>query len=203
VHNFALVEDIKLFVQRKKPMAKEDIHVTIDIAGMYYRRSIDVPKGSTIKEIMEALKVSDQTATDFQLDYSTEKYAEREFIDGISVRHLQPAVSRQDSTRTYDAGLYEYYDDGVTVQDGRFVPSDPNKSYVLAWQYYVYDANGRDRDRANVNSTRTVVPFSEQKINDVSLIVWRLVAIFLKPSYGHSLKVARALSNAPKPYSAA
>ena len=84
---------------------------------------------------------------------------------------------------------------GVEIgENGQFLPRDNSKRHVLVWQYYVYDESGRDSDRMNMTSARIVVPLSERTLNENCLVVWRLVAIFLKP-YGDSLKIAASRIN--------
>ena len=179
----------------KTVVQAENIDVRVDVAGMYYARQVSVSKGSTILEAMQAVQDADTKDADNgenepRLKFRTELDSKgHEQIDGITIEHVTPAKSRQGGKRSYPAGRYEYFDDTVEVKaDGGFTPGDPCKRYVLAWQYYVYDLEGRDRDRAELNSERVVVPFSKQTLDESCLVVWRLVAIFMKP-YGDSLKV--------------
>lgn len=170
--------------------------LTIDIAGFYYSTKVEIDESKTFLDAMNAASQADLTAPKGSrpvLEFTTESLNGKVFIDGISVYHPKDPASRQDPRRTYAAGLYEYFDDDVLLTPGGgFEPANPNTPYVLAWQYYAYDAEGRDADRAGQRVDRKVVPFSEQTIGTTTLLVWRLVAIFLRPSYRDSLKVARA-----------
>lgn len=170
--------------------------LTIDIAGFYYSSKVQTKEADTFLDAMNAASQADKAAPAGSrpvLEFTTESFNGKLFIDGISVHHPTRPASRQDKTRTYGAGLYEYFDDDVVLTPtNAFEPADPNTPYVLAWQYYAYDAEGRDADRAGQRVERKVVPFSEQTIGTTTLLVWRLVAIFLRPSYRDSLKVARA-----------
>lgn len=170
--------------------------LTIDIAGFYYSSKVTVQDTDTFLNAMNAASAADLAAPAGSrpvLEFTTESLDGKVFIDGISIRHPKPPASRQDPSRTYAAGLYEYFDDDVVLKPGGgFEPADPNTPYVLAWQYYAYDAEGRDADRSGQRVERKVVPFSQQTVGTTTLLVWRLVAIFLRPSYRDSLKVARA-----------
>lgn len=184
------------------------IKVGVDITGMYYRRDVEVPEGSTILQAMQAARDADLADAAAGkpapvLSFQTEPSPGGEDqIDGITVTHAERARSRQGGGRSYPAGRYEYFDDSVREgTDGSFEPEDPGKRYVLAWQYYVYDEEGVDRDRAGLNSTREVVASSRQTLNAPCLVVWRLVAIFMRP-YGDSLKIAAARSRVGGPAAA-
>jgi hypothetical protein len=67
------------------------------------------------------------------------------------------------------------------------VGKDTTKDYVLSWQYYVYDKDGVEAARAD-GINRKIVSFAENdpkktgyKLEEGSVVVLRLVAIFWKP----------------------
>lgn len=171
------------------------ISVRVDVAGMYYRPKapVKVPKGSSVLKALEAVRDRDIEAfladgSDPIFDFSIETGPTNGlFINEIAIIHRTPAISGQSSTRKYEAGRYAYPDDPVGLReidnttrlvrtDGRDLP------YVLAWQYYLYDNEGRDLARKMGSTVRKVEPVS-QKILDIDVtIVWRLIAIFVKPT---------------------
>ena len=171
------------------------VSLTIDVAGFYYSQTVSVPTTATLMTAMDAAKAKDAAAgaPRMALNFTTEILDGQEYIDCISVHHFDRAESRQDKTRKYDPGIYKYSDDEVYfLPNGNLAPRDPMKSFVLSWQYYCYDIDGRDISRGQAETDRKVVPFSVSTVGDTRLLVWRLVAIFLRPSHGDSLKIARA-----------
>jgi hypothetical protein len=180
------------------------IEVTLDIAGMYYSKKVKVKTGATVEDVMTAA-MSLNAPGSARLYFDPEESQGERYIDSIRVEHDGgSAKSRQDPSRVYADGTYEYYDDDVEIVEispttRRLVAKSSPLPYVLAWQYYVYDEEFRDlsRKRAPDGIKRTVVPFSKSNANGFMLgnnytIVWRLIAIFVKPTYGDSLKVAMA-----------
>jgi hypothetical protein len=179
----------------------DTIEVTLDIAGMYYNKKVKVKSGATVEDVMIAAMNTNSPGS-ARLFFDPEQSGGMRYIDSIRVEHVGgSAKSRQNQSRIYEDGIYEYYDDDVDVDPttGRLVARNSPLPYVLAWQYYVYDEAFRDLSRARVADgiARTVVPFSDSNSNGYMLgnnytIVWRLIAIFVKPTYGKSLKVAMA-----------
>lgn len=121
--------------------------------------------------------------------YSNETIGTFLSIDGVRVDHVDgSAKSRQNPSRIYPKGIYRYNDDAVDFNDkGLLVGTDPTKNYVLAWQYYVYDAKGVEHSRKD-GVTRNIVSFAERdpakmgyKLEEGSTVVLRLIAIFYKP----------------------
>lgn len=176
--------------------------VTLDVAGMYYRKDVEVDEGATVEDVMLAAQASNGPRG-AQLDFETETINGETFLDSITVTHQgKSARSGQNKQRIYPDGTYEYYDDDVILnkKTGLFEPKDPTREFVLAWQYYVYDNNGNDLSRFG-GEARKVVPFTRSDTEYAFearfapyTVVWRLIAIWLRPSYGDSLKVAMRMS---------
>lgn len=181
------------------------ISVTVDVAGFYFEETVVVDEGSSIRDVMEAVK--QQTAarrSGAKLDYSDEGDSpDNLFLDGIRITHRNgSAMSRQNrpNPRAYPDGVYEFYDDDVDERDGRLFPRNVNgRFFVNAWQYYVYDEQRRDLGRLQAGQSptdRKIIAYSRSpsrggiQLGNNYLIVWRLIAIALQPTYGHSLKVA-------------
>jgi hypothetical protein len=181
------------------------ISVTIDVAGFYFEQSVMVPEDSSILDVMEAVKrQTSLNRTGPRFDYSVEGQSQDNlFLDGIRVTHRNgSALTRQQrpNPRPYEDGVYEFYDDDVEEDNGRLRPRNPtSRFFVNAWQYYVYNAQRVDLGRlqATQNPTdRKIIALSRKpsaggiQLGDNFLIVWRLIAIALRPTYGDSLKVA-------------
>ncbi|MEL7544945.1 MAG: hypothetical protein AAGJ70_14370 [Pseudomonadota bacterium] len=180
----------------------DDVEVTLDIAGMYFRRKVMVAETATVEDVMIAARDAN-TANDAEFSFDSEVIDGKTFLDGITVKHRNgSAKSGQDNRRVYPDGTYQYYDDSVTIDpvSGLFKPKDPNKLFVLAWQYYVYDKDGIDLSRFR-SKPRKVVPFTTSDTDfefkrefAPYTVVWRLIAIWLD-SYGDSLKVSMSMDD--------
>lgn len=183
--------------------------VTVDVAGMYYGRKVQVEEGASVRDALEAARKADKADRKAgekvpQLNFAEDDRSPDPFLRSITVDHMVPAKSRQ-GLRTYPAGEYTFRSDGVAIgtrTDGTegFIAVDQDgiatgKRFIQTWQYYVYDANGVDISRAAGSAeTRTVVPFSRPEASntlvDGGQIVLRLVTIFLEPSRRPSIKTA-------------
>jgi hypothetical protein len=193
----------------------EVIKVIVDIAGMYYGRSVTVKNGSTVREALIAARVADKADRNNGKNVPQLNFAEDdrspEFLRSITVDHAIPVESRQTQNlpvaqkRFYPAGEYTFRSDGVIIgeridgTDG-FIAVDQSgketgKGFIQTWQYYVYDANGVDTSRQAASAlTRKVVPFSildnSNILVDGGQIVFRLVTIFLGPTRSPGIKTA-------------
>ena len=184
----------------------EIIKVTLDIAGMFFRQpDVEVPRTASVKDVMDAVvaaTANGSTAGTPTFSYTSEPYLSAppgRTVNTITVVHRNnSAKSRQNgggTGRIYRDGIYSFSDDSVFIQETptkpqRLSPADPNKTFVLAWQYYVYDKHGVDQARKPNALARSIVPFDKQpdattgyQLSDGDLIVWRLVAIFLRPTH--------------------
>ncbi len=169
--------------------------VTIDIAGFFFEREVEISEGATVREVMEKA-VSENGANDSKLFFDTEGL----FVDGIYVVHSNgSAESRQNRSRIYDDGAYGFIDDPVNFENGKFVPADNSSGYdgaVVAWQYYIYDDKSVDLNRAN-GTDRKVVSFtnsdSEYPLKDGYTIVWRAILLQLKPNGVVKMKSGRPM----------
>ena len=163
-----------------------------------------MPTGTTVLGAMNRCRELDVAAAqegtaDAIFDFSIEVGPSAGlFINEIALLHLKPPMSRQlregqSVNRSYDAGRYAYADDPVkpvtveasddpTVKIPRLARADGRDlPFVLAWQYYLYDAEGRDLARAS-GTTRTIEAASTRLLDADVTIVWRLIAIMLKPT---------------------
>lgn len=179
----------------------ELVTVKIDVAGFYYRKAgVVVPKNATVLDALAKARADDIDAhlkggSGPILDFSIETGPTQGlFINEISILHSTDAISGQDAARKYPAGRYAYADDpvGVDPVTKRLIRTDALEvPYVLAWQYYLYDSEGRDLARAG-NASRHVEPASGKKLDQDVTIVWRLIAIFLEPTEGVGIKSKKA-----------
>lgn len=169
--------------------------VTLDIAGFFFDKTVKIPKGSTVKDLMQAVKdandPNDNKTAIF--DFREGIGQESGFIDEISILHRgNSAKSRQKGGRVYPDGLYSYADDPVEKKKKRLSPEGKDSGIVLAWQYYVYSKKSVDKNREGSGIKREIVPFSDSKkdypLEDGDTVVWRLIALSLGPTKGLSLK---------------
>lgn len=184
--------------------------VNLDIAGMFYwRADIAVQDDATVFDVMDqASKLDNMPAhTGAKLSFSQELPGENsKFLNEISVLHRNDsAISRQQPTmpgtqpRVYPNGLFKLADEPITTGvNGKFVPAmrlpngnlveDPNKATVTAWQYYIYDRNFVDKNRANAGQKRSVTAFTESTkdypLENGDTVVWRLITLILKANSG-------------------
>ncbi|MEO0566533.1 MAG: hypothetical protein AAF066_02295 [Pseudomonadota bacterium] len=177
------------------------VSVSLDIAGFYFRAlDVPVPDGSPVRALMDAVrnrKLGENGAT---LEFDTEFINGQEFLDSITVNHIDgSAISGQSTDRVYPDGVYAAADEKITLQPGGLLSpllaSSRNATGVLAWQYYVYDADSVDLNRRF--GPRRVVPFSEvfkvkddqdelvpRGLKEGDTVVWRLVQIRTRPDGG-------------------
>ncbi len=185
--------------------------INLDIAGMYYsRHAITVPVGSTVKDVMlEAVRL-DTTSPNRRLSFTGETSPNgQEYLSSIEIAHLVPAESRQLSGRLYPVGRYVGRDTPVSFVQSSVTGSSPVISAddgslrsVLAWQYYVYDKNFVDKNRRAGKSSakdkasmgRSIIPYNtadeQNALEEGDTIVWRLVVIFIKPTFPLDMPVA-------------
>jgi hypothetical protein len=172
------------------------VKVFLDIAGLYYSTEVNVPEGATVKDVLDAARGKPNHLGAI-LDYAQEENAAsvdaRFTVDSITIYHNEnSAVSRQDSVnpRKYPRGVYQFKDDG-TFASGLLASTDPNKNFVHAWQYYVYDKNFVDQSRKNGGGygsvERMIVGYSVKtnkgyELTEGSTVVWRLVTILVGPT---------------------
>lgn len=203
--------------------------VHVDIAGIYF--GIDVPfvEGETIRDLM--LRIQTLTgAPDYphpRAEFFEDMFSKGGFtLDGVTITHRKnSAKSRQNvrddsgqivGRRQYDNGIYHFSDDSILPSDvllAPLSPADPNKAFVSAWQYYVYDADGRDlaRIRGIANEEglpggkevdREIIPYGDKSttalVQDGYTIVWRLVTIFVRPTHAGRNDINFATKNSVK-----
>jgi hypothetical protein len=173
--------------------------IKLDVAGMYFGIEVDVPTNATIKDVMDAavIKTAGAKGSNPTFEYSSEALTTGNLgVNSITITHRgKSAKSRQTvgatpSGRTYPNGIYHFSDDGfMEPAAGKpLKPIDPNKAFVGAWQYYVYDTTGRDLARAAGAPIRRIVPFDTPSPNGYVLsdgytVVWRLVTIFVRSTH--------------------
>lgn len=173
--------------------------VKLDIAGMYFGEEIlvEITPDTTVKDVMDAavLQTAGNTGSKPTFSYSDEDVEGKRTVNTITVVHRGgSAKSRQappgsPNPRTYPNGVYSYSDDSVFIREMGLRALDPNKAFVLAWQYYVYDETGVDLARMRYGAgSRAVVPFGQTAdkgyvLEDGYTVVWRLVAIFVRPTH--------------------
>lgn len=184
--------------------------VNLDVAGFYYRFfDVEVEDGSAVKALMDAVNnvlvpAGNKGSVGAKLTFDTEELDKKVFIDSISVTHLggsaksgQKDEKGSYSARTYPDGIYANADEAGIIKEDvptkPFVALDRNKTGLMAWQYYVYDANFVDLNRKF--GPRKVVPFTEKfersadgqpprGLQTGDTVVWRLVQIRTRPDGG-------------------
>ncbi|MDX8353964.1 hypothetical protein [Cognatiyoonia sp. IB215182] len=185
------------------------ITVTIDVAGFYYGREVQVEEGATVEAAMQAATNLPNTPS---LSFTTETLANKVFLDSITIQHnYGSAKSRQsipeqgepDLQRVYPDGIYSGADDAVdfdtAVTPPRLVAFDQNATKVNAWQYYVYDQDFVDINRKA--GSRRIVPFTEvltvdgepRGLKNKDTVVWRRVTICTRPDGGLGPKLNSAV----------
>lgn len=180
---------------------------------------LDACNVARAEDVKNALAGNDNPVFDFSIEKAPPGGAKGFFINEISILHSKKPVSGQRKTagkdtvgRQYEAGRYAYADDPVAIatvenedksatvttvavdEPTRLVRNDGvDLPYVLAWQYYLYDAQGRDLARRDEKTVRVIEPASTKKLEHDVTIVWRLIAIFLKPTEGVGMKGSKVL----------
>lgn len=170
--------------------------VEVDVTGFYYRRNVSLPDDNTTKTVKDAMIAAKALGGFPALDFTGETLNNREFISNIIVTHSgDTAISGQtlgsENPRIYEDGVYNAGDDFVIFGQVGGVPrlvSPEGKRIISAWQYYVYDSNSVDLNRAN--GPRRVVPYSEpfsagaaiRGLQDGDTVVWRRVSICVAPT---------------------
>lgn len=175
------------------------ICVEVDITGFYFDEKVIIKKGSTVFDVMKAVR--DKTAnaekkltfSDAVDDPATEK-DENRFLRSITVTYTGSAVprSRQSYTPKKER-LFHFADtpqQKITAMEGG-QPKEGAAPGALAWQYYVLSkplSDGSGRVLKNVignGNQRRIVPFKDSasanggiELEDGDRIVWRLVGIF-------------------------
>jgi hypothetical protein len=186
--------------------------VTLDIAGMYFSESVTVPEGATIKDLMDAVVTKTNPPlgnNKASFNYRSEKFDDdSKQINTITITHRGgSAKSRQTkggqgTGRTYPNGIYSYTDDAVKelLPNKPLRAANPNQNAILAWQYYVYDAEGRDLARA-AGASRKIVPFDAPpsdggySLGEGYTVVWRLITICVRSTHGDLGELTASLAD--------
>ena len=188
--------------------------VKLDIAGMFFQVSVPVDEDATVEDVMKAAER--QTAGGMGPEGETFRYTGEvvtsptgrlQTVNTITVVHRNgSARSRQTYSNTgngrrYKDGIYSYSDNARFDAEGNFKPLDPNAEFVLAWQYYVYDADGKESARSG--QPRRVVSYADNSADrgytlaEGSTVVWRLVAIFTGPTHASLDQIEEPVNIAP------
>lgn len=200
--------------------------VRVDFAGLYF--SIEVPfvQNETIRGLL--LRIQTITGAPGYVGpraefYEEEYSADGLTLDGVTITHrngsaksrqlVKNAAGQLVGKRQYDNGIYHFSDDSVGIDAANPLrplrPADPNKAFVSAWQYYVYDEQGRDLARLRptppgtaMDPDREIVPFSDPStiplVMDGYTIVWRLVTIFVRPTHADRGDLRFSIKNTVK-----
>jgi hypothetical protein len=161
--------------------------INLEITGFYFRLSVPADGIVTVLDLMNAasgVESANGGVMDFALDF------DQRFIETISVNYGRTSTSerhRENLTvlpkRRPTGGLYSFTED-VTEPENRI--SRPGQVPGLhAWQYYVYDINGRMKSRVGTTELLGVKPAAEsdqlslgEPLEDGDTVAWRIVAIF-------------------------
>lgn len=185
-------------------------NVVLDIAGMYFSIEMDFVADESIKDLMVRVQ-AETSAAGYpahlpQIRFTDELGTTDAFLDSVTVIHRGgSAKSRQNvravvggpiiGRRQYPDGIYHFSDDAVRLDPADALAplkaADPNKAFVSAWQYYVYDRNGvenaRIRPTGPQDPQREIVPYGRRSLADLvkpgQTIVWRAVTIFVRPTH--------------------
>jgi hypothetical protein len=191
--------------------------VKLDVAGMFFGIEVPFVENESIRDLhlrIQNLTNAPGYPTNLaRIEFLEEPFSNGEFqVDGITITHRnQSGKSRQMMTdangnpvvngagepvrRIYQAGIYHFSDDSVAPEARRPTEGlravDPNKAFISAWQYYVYNADGvelaRRRPDGSAPIVREIVPYSRRRaadiIQDGQTIVWRLITIFVRPTH--------------------
>lgn len=205
--------------------------ITVDVAGMYFSETVDYVQDDTIRDVL--LRVQQKTNAPEHLgakfSFTGEDFSIPPFktIQSVTVIHNdESAISRQivldenlepkrDAIgefvrRQYPKGIYHFSDDNfLSTGKGKDTdplnPLDPNKAFVSAWQYYIYDKNGTDLARKPRKNTdlpeeyRAIIPYDAKGkiiLEDGYKIVLRLVTIFVRPTHDDKKQLKNTLEKA-------
>ena len=161
--------------------------ISVDITGFYFGLDdVVVDANDSVadamrKAVVRSISLNGTNADQPILIFET---GPRGFSSTISVIHFVPPTSRQlNKQMNLAAGTYSYSD--------KLLGQNP----VAAWQYYVIDANGKNKSKEDATTRdRLVVPCENSDVPnptsnptpvtfaDGDQIVWRLVNISFGPS---------------------
>lgn len=144
------------------------IKVHVSIVGFYFGIEVNIPKGSTISDAMQAASEKSR-GSDKEFTFSPSPEG---FLSNVTVVHKTKAKSRNSKNKR-DAGIYSYTDDA----------NYGNPS--LVWQYYIFTKNDERREPRG-----SEVPFQKNKtkLQDGDQVIWRLVGICTGPTTAASTK---------------
>lgn len=178
------------------------VKVTVDITGYFYQQEVDVPKTATVFEVMREASIAGASAPISQPRMLFSADPNGEFLSEIIILHRSfSAKSRQSAAggtpRQYDDGFYSFSDfEELVPETGpngvvRFAPRDSGASRALAWQFYVYKKTELglvDLSRSKLGGLERKVeafsvakPFEEGEDDAEYEVVWRLIALALRP----------------------
>lgn len=150
--------------------------IRLDITGFYYEIEVENNGANTVGEIMRrAAGVRAPNGGVLSAEFDS-----RGFVTELKVVYdgSSEPVSRQENSPfgpRRPLGTYRYADD-VLSQSNRISGSGSIPG-LLAWQYYVFDAEMRQKNSDRRILSTTEVP-STYSLVDGDRIVWRLIGIF-------------------------
>ena len=157
-------------------------NVKLTVTGFYFRRTVDVPAGASVINVMEEARsqngnvqiptdpASDSAWFDFELGQMGR------FVKRISIEYDQRPQSNQTldgrpfCPPTLTKGTYAFTDGGST-----------NPQWT--WQYYIR----RESDQV-ITAEQIIIPATESsaryELQDGDTIIWRLIGICIEPTEG-------------------
>lgn len=148
--------------------------IQLQVVGLFYNAQIDIdPAGKTVKDLMDAAKANPQgaagsinSAASFNYGTHFDSPGAPATMSLMSALYDGPFTSRVEQNQ-YPAGLYSLKES--------FDPQQAKGVYTV-WQYYLFDADGKF-----INRTPPATSFTEQPLDGVAKVTWRLVTILGGP----------------------
>lgn len=150
------------------------MQVNLQVVGLFYNVELNMPDtGQTVKDLMDAATATPDPTGSMngaaKFNYSThiDSPGAAPTMLGITAMYDGPFKSRV-LEKHYPAGTYSLTE--------TFDPASGSKSYSV-WQYYIFDANDQYK-----NPTNSAISFTEQSLDGITRVVWRLVTILGEPT---------------------
>lgn len=151
--------------------------IQLQVVGLFYNVSLDIDtSGMTVQDLMDAA-IKDPAGTSGSINGASA------FNYGVHYDFPGASATMATMTATYDAPFTSrveknHYPAGIYSLTESFDPHQAKDKYSV-WQYYLFDANG-----TFINNSSAAISFTEQSLNGVAKVTWRLVTILGAPTAG-------------------
>lgn len=138
--------------------------IGVRVVGIFYRFDVELPKGGTVEDVLDAAEAQTTAGTSFT--YSTVTTRSQTSPNMFRAFYERPFISKA-SGQEYPSGEY------MLAENLHARPA------YTVWQYYIFDKDGKF-----INRNKGFVPFDHPEnafVEDGQSVIWRMVSVLAPP----------------------